>query len=122
MEDSTSGPKELKPLPCTLQVTKSTQQATNPTSEQQKPMVFAGGQLDFPDGSVVKNLPAMQEIWVRSLGWKDLLEKGVILIPLQFSCLGNPSTEEPGELQSMGLQKTQTGFSNSITNKQQFIH
>ena len=52
MEDSTSGPKELKPLPCTLQVTKSTQQAANPTSEQQKP-IFAGGQLDFPDGSVV---------------------------------------------------------------------
>ena len=24
----------------------------------------------------VKNLPAMQETWVRSLGWKDLLEKG----------------------------------------------
>ena len=23
----------------------------------------------------VKNLPATQEIWVRSLGWKDLLEK-----------------------------------------------
>ena len=25
---------------------------------------------------LVKNLPAMQEIWVPSLGWKDLLEKG----------------------------------------------
>ena len=24
----------------------------------------------------VKNPPAMQEIWVRSLGWEDLLEKG----------------------------------------------
>ena len=23
-----------------------------------------------------KNLPAMREIWVRSLGWEDLLEKG----------------------------------------------
>ena len=43
--------------------------------------------IGFPDGSVVKDLPAMQEIWVRPLGWKDLLEKGVI--PLQFSCLGN---------------------------------
>ena len=30
----------------------------------------------FPDGSVVKNLPAMQETWVQSMGWKDLLEKG----------------------------------------------
>ena len=26
---------------------------------------------------MVKNLPAMQEIWVRSLGWEDPLEKGV---------------------------------------------
>ena len=25
----------------------------------------------------VKNLPSMKEIWVRSLGWKDLLEKGM---------------------------------------------
>ena len=25
---------------------------------------------------VVKNPPAMQETWVRSLGWEDLLEKG----------------------------------------------
>ena len=26
---------------------------------------------------MVKNLPAMQEIWVQSLGWEDLLEKGM---------------------------------------------
>ena len=25
---------------------------------------------------LVKNLPAMQETWVRSLGWEDALEKG----------------------------------------------
>ena len=25
---------------------------------------------------LVKNLPAMQETWVQSLGWEDLLEKG----------------------------------------------
>jgi len=25
---------------------------------------------------LVKNLPAMQETWVQSLGWKDPLEKG----------------------------------------------
>ena len=25
---------------------------------------------------LVKNLPAMRETWVRSLGWEDLLEKG----------------------------------------------
>ena len=27
-------------------------------------------------GQPVKNLPAMQETWVRSLGWEDPLEKG----------------------------------------------
>ena len=27
---------------------------------------------------LVKNLPAMREIWVRSLGWEDPLEKGTV--------------------------------------------
>ena len=32
-------------------------------------------QMGFPGGSAVKNLPAMQETWVRSLGWEDPLEE-----------------------------------------------
>ena len=32
--------------------------------------------LGFPCGSAGKDLPAMQETWVRSLGWEDPLEKG----------------------------------------------
>ena len=28
---------------------------------------------------LVKNLPAMQETWVRSVGWKDLLEEGTAI-------------------------------------------
>ena len=35
---------------------------------------------------MVKNLPAMQETWIQSLGWKDPLEKG---IATQYSCLEN---------------------------------
>ena len=35
------------------------------------------GTLDFPESSVVKNLPAMQETPVRSLGWEDPLEEGM---------------------------------------------
>ena len=31
----------------------------------------------FPGGSVVKNLPAMYKTRVQSLGWEDLLEKGI---------------------------------------------
>ena len=34
---------------------------------------------------MVKNLPAVQETWVQSLGWEDLLEKG----RLQYSGLEN---------------------------------
>ena len=33
--------------------------------------------LGFPGGSVVKNLPAKQGMWVRSLGQEDPLEEGM---------------------------------------------
>ena len=32
--------------------------------------------LGFPVAKLVKNLPAMPETWVLSLGWEDPLEKG----------------------------------------------
>ena len=53
---------------------------------------------------LIKNLPAMQETWVRSLGWEDSLEKEMAT---HFSILAwrIPGTEEPGGLQSMGLQR-----------------
>jgi len=53
---------------------------------------------------MVKNLPAMREIQVRSLGWEDPLEEG---IATHSSILAwrIPWTEEPGELQSMGSQR-----------------
>ena len=35
------------------------------------------GYFRLPSGSVVKNLPAMQETWVQSLGWADGLEEGI---------------------------------------------
>ena len=37
---------------------------------------------------MVKNLPAMQKTWIRSLGWEDSLEKGMAN-PLQSFCLEN---------------------------------
>ena len=43
----------------------------------------------FPGGSVVKNLPAMQETWVLSLGWEDPLENGMATHS-QYSGLENP--------------------------------
>ena len=53
---------------------------------------------------MVKNLPAVQETWVRSLGWEDALEKGMAT---HSSILAGtiPWTEEPGGLQSMGSQR-----------------
>ena len=38
---------------------------------------------------MVKNLPAMQETWVQSLGREDPLEKEMAT-QLQYSCLENP--------------------------------
>ena len=53
---------------------------------------------------MVKNLPAMREAQVRSLGGEDPLEKGMVT---HSSILAwrIPWTEEPGRLQSMGLQR-----------------
>ena len=52
----------------------------------------------------IKNLPAMQETQVRSLGQEDPLEKGMAthssILAWEISW-----TEEPSELQSVGLQR-----------------
>ena len=54
---------------------------------------------------VVKNLPAMQETRVRSLSWKDPLEKEMAN-PLQYSCLENPMDGGAWrDIQYMGLQR-----------------
>ena len=53
----------------------------------------------------VKNLPAIQETWVQSLGQEDPLEKGMAnhsgILAWKF-----PWTEEPGRLQSWGCQES----------------
>ena len=50
---------------------------------------------------IVKNLPAKQETWVRSLGLEDPLEKGMATHSSILSWR-IPWTEEPGRLQFMG--------------------
>ena len=55
-------------------------------------------------GSAVKNLPAVQGTWVQSLGQKDPLGKGVATHS-SILTWRIPWTEEPGGLQSMGLQR-----------------
>ena len=66
------------------------------------------GQLEgFPAGSAVKTPPAMQEVWVQSLGQEDPLEKemashsGILAWEI-------PWPKESGGLWSMGLQELDT--------------
>ena len=59
---------------------------------------------------LVKNLPAMQETWVQSLGQEDPLEKEMATHSSILAC-EIPWTEEPDRLQSMGSQKSQTKLS-----------
>ena len=57
---------------------------------------------------MIKNLPAMQETQVQSLDLEDPLEKGMAthFMILAFRI---PQTEEPGGLQSTGLQRVGHG-------------
>ena len=56
---------------------------------------------------LVNHLPAMQKIWVRSLGWEDPLEKEMAnhsnILAWRISW-----TEEPDRLQSVGSQESDT--------------
>ena len=51
---------------------------------------------------MVKDLPAMQETWVQSLGQEDLLEEGMATHS-SILAWAIPWAEAPGELQSMRL-------------------
>ena len=66
--------------------------------------------LGFPGGLVIKNPPAFQGTWIWSLGQEDPLEKEMA-IHSSILAWEISWTEEPGGLQSMGLQKSQTRLS-----------
>ena len=59
------------------------------------------------NSSLIKNLPAMQNMWVQCLSWEDLLEEGMAthssILPRRI-----PWTEDPGGLQPMGSQRVTT--------------
>ena len=68
----------------------------------------------FPDGPAVKNLPAN----ARDVDSVPGLETSPVEAngdPLQYSCLGNPWTEEPGRLRSMGSQRV--GYDSATEHK-----
>ena len=71
-------------------------------------LIIVTPKAGFPGGSVVKNLPVMQETQVRSLGQEDPLKNSRNVNPLQYSCLENPWTEEPSGIQSTGLHESDT--------------
>ena len=68
----------------------------------------------FPGGQTVKRLPTMWETWVQSLGQEDLLEKkmGTHSSILAWKILW---TEEPGRLQSTGLQRVGHDWTTSLS-------
>ena len=68
-----------------------------------------------PVAQMVKNLPAMQETWVRSLGWEDTLEKEMATYS-KILALRIPWTEEPHGSQSRGSQRVRHDWAtNSFT-------
>ena len=72
----------------------------------------------------VKNLPAMQETWVRSLGWEEPLEEGTATTPVLLPG-ESPWTEKPGKLQSMGSQRVGHNwvpFTFTFTHIKRYIH
>ena len=65
----------------------------------------------------VKNLPAMQDTWVQSLGREDPLEKE-LATHSSILAWSIPWTEEPGRLLSMGLQRVKHNWTtNTFINK-----
>ena len=75
---------------------------------------FSHSLMGFPGGSMVKNLPVMQETQVRSLGQAVPPEKEMAT---HFNILAWKMlwTQEPGGLQSTGLQKSQRLLGDLIT-------
>jgi len=65
----------------------------------------------FPDGSAVKNPPAMQLMWVQSLDWEDPLEEE-IGNPLWYSCLENLMDRKAWWATVLRIMESQTGMSN----------
>ena len=69
----------------------------------------------FPGGSMVKNLPANQETQVWTLGWEDPLEKEMTTHSSSLAWR-IPWIEEPGRLQSIGLQRIRNDWAQHTHN------
>ena len=70
--------------------------------------------MGFPVAQRVKHLPAMRETQVWSLGWEDNLEKEMAIHSSIFAWR-IPWMEEPGKLQSTGLQRVGHNWATSLS-------
>ena len=72
---------------------------TGPFASSQNELYYT-----FLLAQMIKNLPAMQESWVLSLGWEDPLEEEMAphssILALKISCM-----KDPGGLRSTALQR-----------------
>ena len=68
--------------------------------------------MTFLVALTVKRLPTMRETWVQSLEWEDLLKKEMAT-PSSILAWRIPRMEEPGRLQSMGLQRVRHDWATS---------
>ena len=76
---------------------------------------------DYYIHTTVKNLPAIQETWIWSLGWEDPLEKGMATHS-RILAWRVPWTEEPAGLQSMGWQRVEQDWMTKHTAHKAFIN
>ena len=77
-----------------------TESDTTEAMQQQQHSMFWASLV----AQLAKNPSAMWETWVQSLVWEDPLEEGMAVHP-SILAWRIPWTEEPGGLQSMGLQR-----------------
>ena len=73
--------------------------------------------MGFPGGTVVKNLPAMQETQVQSVGQEDPLDEEMATHSSILALI--PWTEEPGRLQSMGSQRVEHDWAHTETESEE---
>ena len=73
--------------------------------------------MGFLGGTVVKNLPAMQETQVQSLAQEDPLEEEMATHSTILALI--PWTEEPGRLQSIGSQRVEHDWAHTETESEE---
>ena len=78
-----------------------------PPVSQKMSSAFGGFCDEMRGGSVIKNLPAVQETEVQSLGWEESSAEGNGN-PLQYSCLENPMDRGAWQATVYGVAKSQT--------------